>query len=82
MTEEEAKKKVCHKTLMQTVDDIGDRSPWTDGTRCIASACMAWRREADMWLRPDGTAYATTIEPANGRGRWVGSGFCGLAGKP
>ena len=44
--------------------------PATDITKCIASACMAWRREKDTY----GDDYGKDI-PAD-------RGFCGIGGKP
>lgn len=38
-------------------------------SRCIATACMAWREEAGQ---PTGRGYAT----------YSGDGYCGLVGKP
>jgi hypothetical protein len=55
------------------------------GTRCIGSACMAWRWEkseakaVEGYQTPDGQSITTRwarIDPVDG------AGFCGLAGKP
>lgn len=73
MTEQEAKTKTCHKTLIPVSAD--GSAPWFSPQACIGSACMAWR-----WL-------STHInDPENPKGDLIWSrdthGFCGLAGHP
>lgn len=77
MTEDEAKKKVCVVRLIGTQAMMaGQLDPKradaiavaiNDAGMCIGSACMMWR-----W------------EPIYGQdsGDSIGSGYCGLAGKP
>jgi len=74
MTEEEAKTKWCPQARVTRAgtDDatswnrfVDEGVPIPNGSRCIASACMAWR-----WDVPD---------PATYEGR--APGYCGLAGK-
>lgn len=68
MTEDEAKTKICHRSI------DGDDSPapvignemFAKNYACIGSACMAWRWIDDPEAMED--------EPYEG--------FCGLAGKP
>ena len=67
LTEAEARKKVCWKTL-HSVD--GTAQPY--GSWCPASLCMAWR-----W-KPQRVRLEADIE----RGDHPERGFCGLAGKP
>ncbi len=42
MTEQEAKKTTCHKTLVPVASADGS-APWFSPQACIGSACMAWR---------------------------------------
>lgn len=85
MTEDEAKTKICHRSI------DGDDSPapvignemFAKKFACIGSACMAWRSDKDMFL----TEKGNLINPEDGRrgdlrGVYVKQGFCGLAGKP
>lgn len=74
MTEEEAKEKICHKTLAAMGGSDGVPS-WTSPQPCLGSACMAWR-----WLYADEFGA-----DANGLGDLrvkIDGGYCGLAGKP
>lgn len=71
MIEAEAKTKWCPFVRITWNDMHGElefnrseRLP--DATRCIGSACMAWRRGRALGENPDPS----------------GNGFCGLAGKP
>jgi hypothetical protein len=87
MTEEEAKLKTCHKTLVPLLNEAGATSA------CIGSQCMAWRYLEQLMYR--------TNRPEPGEEGWVGSyadawtgapywvkprperhGYCGLVGKP
>lgn len=80
MTEDEAKTKICHRSI------DGDDSPapvisnemFAKKFACVGSACMAWRWEVTPKLYDD-MAY----DPTNGI-RLAGgpTGFCGLAGRP
>jgi len=45
LTEEEARKKLCHKTLGPTVVS-GEANYYP--AACVASDCMAWRKIMDM----------------------------------
>ena len=87
-TEEEAKTKWCpfvrfHGTPSD--DCVPNRSgSSTDTTRCLGSACMAWRSHVEAWDGPG--------DPPPNQGwakcpdDWVPwertAGFCGLSGKP
>jgi len=62
VTEQEARKLWCPS---QNEGHVG----W-DETRCIASACMMWRREKDTY----GDDYGKDIPDDRG--------FCGLGGRP
>lgn len=71
LTEQEARKKACHRTLFADIwsnpkENEGEvQTVWTP---CIASECMAWR-----W------------QPKSGEGNYYPGhwkGYCGLAGKP
>lgn len=73
MTEEEAKTKWCPfvRSMFSSSAAASNRDSdgkATRGTRCIGSACMAWR-----W-------FETTQE--QGKLPPPYSGYCGLAGKP
>jgi hypothetical protein len=81
MTEEEAKTKWCPHVRYKSSRGEGINR-WQEGmdaqynpdhSRCIGSACMAWR-----WRVMPGPlevgVHATTNNP--------GDGYCGLAGKP
>lgn len=81
MTEDEAKTKWCPKANPQIggpecpgngnrfEDALGSQA-YMD-TRCIASACMAWR-----------SISAQTVVNGAARSYNTDSGYCGLAGKP
>jgi hypothetical protein len=76
MTEEEAKTKTCHKTLVPLLNATGSPGP------CIGSACMAWRWQhiPEMYRYRDihGNQQLGTKEGAQS----TTDGYCGLAGKP
>lgn len=57
------------------------QNPWlVSGTRCLASACMAWRWGRDA---AGDVAYQVTKMPDNpGHTLNAPMGFCGLAGRP
>lgn len=98
MTEQEAKKTTCHKTLVPVASADGS-APWFSPQGCIGSACSAWR-----WLpreryrggpieivaaprRPEPPAdphqYWIADKPMQETwGRFADGGYCGLAGKP
>jgi hypothetical protein len=67
MTEEEAKKKWCHRTLTGSLNE--------HEKFCLGSDCMAWR----VYDIPNEWENSKTrsgyVTPVKG-------GFCGLAGKP
>jgi len=67
LTEEEAKTKVCHKT-MAAFNEVNGPGPW----KCIASDCMAWCVAYDDWSENAATKEKT----------FHLRGYCGLAGKP
>jgi len=78
MTEEEAKTKWCpYARLGSSTSGLGGfnrfispaREADFDGTRCVGSACMAFRWSPDTTLEMSG--HIVTRQ-----------GFCGLAGKP
>lgn len=76
MTEEEAKLCWCpfvRFTSTPSDDFVPNRSEKsTDSTRCIASACMAWRWETET--------YEQRHTSMPGKRRSATVGFCGLAG--
>lgn len=68
MTEDEAREKICHRTLGMTIATNAIRP-----SNCIASACMAWR-ERSVGNRNN--------PPGGPDQRWAtNDGFCGLAGQ-
>lgn len=84
MTEDEAKTKWCHATAYRTLYDDAARYPDNVAAamnRCIASACMAWRKSVSLYDRRTnqialpGDTPAESLEP-----RYNGHGYCGLAG--
>jgi hypothetical protein len=88
MTEDEAKTKICHRSI------DGDDSPapvianemFAKRFACVASSCMAWRWEPQLYeVRESGQTY-TTINATNAYGtagqKLPRHGFCGLAGRP
>ena len=79
MTEEEAKTKLCHRTLYAqlTVKDHVPQPSEIRAAACVGSACMAWRWEAgtfDEYGKP-------SVKNAQGYIVKAG-GYCGLAGRP
>lgn len=104
MTEEEAKTKWCPfartKTLKFSTDDGGvasanrdfDGLPIDHLHTCMASACMAWRRQ--FWSAEDRARMIVDRQKLKGDTRdaalsWVNQleeeaaeGYCGLAGAP
>ena len=86
MTEEEAKTKWCpHARLGSSTSGLGGfnrfvspaREADFEGTRCLGSACMAFRNSPVFlpWVNEKGE----TIER---EGRSYTDFYCGLAGKP
>lgn len=76
MTEDEAKEKWC-PFVRVTVRDDGAYIERPEGLctiRCIASECMAWRKDGHK-LEPDKHHPNELIET-------LPIGYCGLAGKP
>lgn len=81
MTEDEAKTKACPMAAT-----FGGSQQLADGPgpNCIGSACMAWRKVSTIVDRSTGAPplpghtykYGSTEE------RYLGNGFCGLAGAP
>ncbi len=69
MTEDEAKTKVCHRTLNLLAMQNEFHSMEILPQKCLASECMAWRARS-------------TTRDSEGRLRTAApmSGFCGLAG--
>lgn len=69
MTEDEAREKWCP---MARVDPprMNLKTIRISGARCIASACMMWRRDVG-----DDQSYPKDAKPLR-------YGYCGLAGKP
>lgn len=79
-------------------EDTGGTNPWLlSGTRCIGSACMAWRwdkrcvEHIRQATRPAGEGWAEAPTSMNlgefpEERAWQkdmpATGFCGLAGKP
>lgn len=78
MTEDEAKTKVCHKTLSAMGGEDGVPS-WTSHQCCIGSACMAWRKDGAKVKDRRGNLVDRDVD---GTGQWQDTGFCGLAGNP
>lgn len=95
MTEEEAKTKWCpfarvggETSGLGSLNRDGAKGP-IEQARCIASACMAWRKEA----APSGierirahraehnSTLAVAVAAVKAEDVIVG-GFCGLAGRP
>ncbi len=76
MTEDEAKTKTCHKTLVPVASADGS-APWFLPQACIGSACMAWRNDAVFVSQVNDKGATVQLE-----GRSYTSGHCGLAGKP
>ena len=80
LTEDEAKTKWCPhaRNLHQWNEEAAPNRDADDKpiSRCIASACMAWRWREDGGYRQtkDGTWVSGNVTDA--------IGFCGLAGKP
>ena len=81
MTEDEAKKKWCHRAprIFQTIDQA-EHSMF-----CLGSGCMAWR-----WATFNSDGHASRAHSIreseidiqeNNHPRVIG-GYCGLAGKP
>lgn len=68
MTEEQAKTKACFRAATFGASQQLAEGP---GPHCIASACMAWRRQRYA-VNDDGTVHDAP----------EGSGYCGLAGAP
>ena len=71
MTEEEAKTKICHKTLAAVEAGSPQQMFY-----CLGSACMAWRWEP-VPPRYVGTLMVVQFPPPTPT-----DGHCGLAGKP
>jgi len=47
--------------------------------RCIASACMAWRKTGSKCKNRQGQISDRDVD---GTGQWIEVGYCGLAGGP
>lgn len=87
MTEDEAKMKWCpqYREMLSTGDPssvtgtnnrpLDGRGNFREETRCIGSACMAWRWHLDELGNP--REWVTEVP-----GKTVFLGYCGLAGKP
>lgn len=98
MTEDEAKTKWC--PFARIMDWNGPHEPTGNnrgvaavnraqdddaGTRCIASACMAWRERKRLVLRtepwPEKETTGAPVMPS-GADVVIDGGYCGLAGAP
>lgn len=83
MTEDEAKTKWCHmsggNSRVPTYTSPAMYRDIYSETRCLASACMAWRWE--RWERFDEASGTFVDAYPFERGAQAASGFCGLAGK-
>jgi hypothetical protein len=83
MTEDEAKTKVCHRTLAAlAVPEVGSFHQFAN---CIGSACMAWRetRATELYHKIDGTRIGAREIYMRGneeKRERVAGGYCGLAG--
>lgn len=88
MTEDDAKTKWCFAFTASHTDPRARDYVNTDGAfdanpsgpyryHCIASECMAWRKDRERFRSPDGRL---TDADLTGMGRWVQDGHCGLAG--
>lgn len=78
MTEDEAKTKRC--PYGSSFDGSNSGRSTMDGnllSRCVASSCMAWRRN----VIPDFRGARTAEQERMGVGE-DGHGYCGLAGAP
>ena len=88
ITEEEARKKWCPFARLSTGANrsLHNMHKLADGTRCVASECMAWRRGSGEFERLD--ANGNPDPDCTGPSPWTYpdkksvEGFCGLAGKP
>lgn len=92
MTEEQAKTKWCPFARVgfgggDLSSATPNRSIMGDGLNganlCIASACMAWRRQTVMIDRATGESAVPGVA-ATGQleERYSADGYCGLAGQP
>lgn len=84
VTEDEAKQKLCHRTLSSWRHEAAGSAAGSGGgggmlptpQYCLGSRCMAWREVYSASLDNP------TREPNKGFGRKLIGGFCGLAGNP
>jgi hypothetical protein len=72
MTEDEAKTKTCHRSIIPVASADGS-APWFSTHNCIGSACMAWRPTDNETFPSPPDKPSPPSKPA---------GYCGLAGKP
>ncbi len=100
MTEEEAKTKWCPQSrLGSSKSGLGGFNRFAppetrddfEGTRCLGSACMAWRRNTATFLKDRKTGvFVREAKPGDmytgldlvAYEGWTDTGFCGLAGRP
>jgi hypothetical protein len=88
MTEDEAKTKWCpHVRALALASNnfpiaanrVTDTSGTPEQSRCIGSACMAWRWIAPTPMFRPGTMELAAMDPGTDKPT---RGYCGLAGKP
>lgn len=78
IAEEEAKTKICQEAISAQLPD----DKVADASRCIGSACMAWRWKRGSAYVPDISIPGHFVEI-----EWSGDystthGYCGKAGMP
>lgn len=90
MTEDQAKEKWCpfvrfamhgeDGQAANRADPVPESAPWN---KCIASACMAWRKQRVMIDRATNLPAVPGETPIGQlEERYSEHGFCGLAGQP
>jgi len=91
MTEDEAKAKWCPQAIVNNGSGYNANREWEGKhdsvylkrSRCIASECMAWRRQTVMIDRATGEPAIPGVTAIGSlEERYSAHGYCGLAGVP
>jgi hypothetical protein len=79
MTEDEAKTKICHRSIdgADSPATVISNEMFAKNFACVGSKCMAWVWVMESYVPKGGDPLATRLPTRPSK-----NGFCGLAGRP